>query len=53
MTVNCLIITTNIFQNGMWRTWRTVIRTIFKLPMRTHSYIVESVNIILDRRIAN
>ena len=36
--------------------WRKVIRKIFKLPMRTHNYIVcgivESVNIILDRRIA-
>ena len=34
---------------------RKVIRKIFKLPMRTHNYIVcgieESVNIILDRRI--
>ena len=36
--------------------WRKVIRKIVKLPMRTHNYIVcgivESVNIILDRRIA-
>ena len=36
--------------------WRKVIRKIFKLSMRTHNYIVcgivESVNIILDRRIA-
>ena len=36
--------------------WRKVIRKIFKLPMRTHNYIVcgivESVNLILDRRIA-
>ena len=36
--------------------WRKVIRKIFKLPMRTHNYIVcgivESVNTILDRRIA-
>ena len=35
--------------------WRKVIRKIFKLPIRTHNYIVcgnvESVNIILDRRI--
>ena len=37
--------------------WRKAVRKIFKLPMRTHNYIVcgivESVNIILDRRIAN
>ena len=36
--------------------WRKVILKIFKLPMRTRNYIVcgivESVNIILDRRIA-
>ena len=36
--------------------WRQVIRKIFQLPMRTHYYIVcgivESVNIIFDRRIA-
>ena len=36
--------------------WRKVIQKIFKLPMRTHDCIVcgivESVNIILDRRIA-
>ena len=36
--------------------WRKVIRKIFKFPMRMHNYIVygivESVNIILDRRIA-
>ena len=36
--------------------WRKVIRKIFKLLMITHNYIVcgivESVNIILDRRIA-
>ena len=35
--------------------WRKVIRKIYKLPMRTHTYIVcgsvESVNIILDRKI--
>ena len=37
--------------------WTKVIRNIFKLPMRTHNYIVcgivESVNIILDLRMAN
>ena len=54
MAASCSIIV-NTFQNCM-AAWRKVIRKIFKLPMRTHNYIVcgivESVNIILDRRIA-
>ena len=36
--------------------WRKVMRRVFKLPMRTHNYIVcgivESVNLLLDCRIA-
>ena len=55
MPASCLTIIVTTFQNCMWH-GEKVIRKIFKLPMRTHNYIVcgivESVNIILDRRIA-
>ena len=56
MDASCLTITVSNYISELYVAWRKVIRNIFKLPVRMYNYIVcgivESVNIILDRRIA-